>query len=245
MCRDSEDARLLGEALLGRPLERGNAKGIRLGVPRAQLWNDLDPQVASLCERALEALREAGAQTKEVSLDGVEHSLIATVLLLGIEGVPSTDPGVAAEIAPHLSPLIRGLRMYQLLMPAITLVKAERLRVQLRRSVARLLRDVDALVWPSVPAPAPPVEDATVTLPSGDYPADFANVRLGGIANLAGTPAVSTPCGLTEDGLPVGLQLLCAWNGDARLLDVAELFEAATGRRFVEVTPPLAQRAAA
>jgi aspartyl-tRNA(Asn)/glutamyl-tRNA(Gln) amidotransferase subunit A len=245
MCRDAGDTRLLGEALVGGALPSKEAPGLRLGVPRAQLWNDLDPQVERSCTAAIEALREAGLEVEEVTLAGVEHTVAATVLQLSLEGVPQTDPSAAAEIEPHLSPVVRALMKYQLLAPAAALVKAHRVRAQIRRSLAEVFADVDALAWPAFPAPAPPIENPTVRLPSGEHPADYANVRLGGIANLAGVPAISVPCGLTDTGLPVGLQVLAPWKEDARLLDIAELLEDVTERLHVEAMPPVAQKTAA
>lgn len=239
ICRDAADARLLGEAMLGAPLERASAKGVRIGVPTAQLWNDLDPDAERACTAALDALRNTGSDIKELSLDGVEHALIAALLALSLEMLPATKPEAAVQLAPHLSPLLTALTKAQLLMPALVLVKAERVRAQLRRSVAQAFEQVDVLAWPAIPAPSPPIEDPTVTLPSGRHPADYANLRLGGIANLLGVPAISIPCGFSADNLPLGLQLLAPWGEDARLLDVAELFEQETDRRYVEEAPAL------
>jgi Asp-tRNA(Asn)/Glu-tRNA(Gln) amidotransferase A subunit family amidase len=95
--------------------------------------------------------------------------------------------------------------------------------------------------WPTVPAPPPPITDPAVDLPSGRVPADYANVRQGGIGNLAGVPAISVPCGLTAERLPIALQLLAPWGEDELLLDVAELLEQATGRRHVDAIPPVAE----
>jgi Asp-tRNA(Asn)/Glu-tRNA(Gln) amidotransferase A subunit family amidase len=80
-----------------------------------------------------------------------------------------------------------------------------------------------------------------VELPSGRVPADYANVRQGGIANLAGIPAISVPCGLTAARLPISLQLLAPWGEDERLLDAAELLEQVTDRRHVDAVPPIAE----
>src|SRR5439155_7346527 len=60
ICRDASDARLLAETLLARPLEARPDARLRLGMPRAQLWNDLDPEVAEACARAGDELRGAG-----------------------------------------------------------------------------------------------------------------------------------------------------------------------------------------
>jgi aspartyl-tRNA(Asn)/glutamyl-tRNA(Gln) amidotransferase subunit A len=231
---------MVAASLAARPTD-----GLRIGVPKAQLWDDLDPEVERACADVLDRFGDRDVELADVSLAGVEHAVIATVLPLTLEGFPAAKPGAIAEIEPHLSPLIRGLMKNQLLVPAVALVKAERVRAQIRRSLADAFDRVDVLAWPTLPAPAPPIEEPTVQLPSGSYPADFANVRFGGIANLAGTPAVSLPCGWTQAGLPIGLQLMAPWGEDARLLDLAELLEQATERRYVDAAPPVAARAAA
>jgi len=87
-----------------------------------------------------------------------------------------------------------------------------------------------------VAAPAPPLSDTSVELPSGPTSADASNARQGAIANLTGAPAISVPVGLV-DGMPVGLQLLGPWGSDGRLLDAAEALERATDREFVELRP--------
>ena len=96
----------------------------------------------------------------------------------------------------------------------------------LRRSLVDACTQADVLVWPTVPAPAPPIEDTDrAACPPGAVPADYANVRMGGIANLTGAPALSAPVGLTSAGLPAGLQLMTHWRDPERLLDVADLLE--------------------
>lgn len=244
MCRDAADARLLAGAMLGRPLSSLRASGLKIGVPRT-MWEDLDPEVAAACRTALDALAEAGCELREITLEGTEHALSATVIRLTVEGMPSVKQEILREIEPQLSPLIRALLKYQLLLPASAVVKADRVRAQIRRSLADAFAQVDALAWPATPAPSPPIADPVVELPSGRYPADFANVRLGGLGNLAGVPAASVPCGLTGERLPIGLQMLAPWREDERLLDLAELLEQTTDRRFVDAAPRIAQTAAA
>jgi Asp-tRNA(Asn)/Glu-tRNA(Gln) amidotransferase A subunit family amidase len=239
-CRDAADARALASAMLALPLTDRRTEGLRIGVPEA-LWEDLTPEVAALCREALGALQEAGLQTGDVKLPGTELTRIATVLMIGIETSPAVKPGALAELEATLSPLGRALARYQLLVPAPAYKKAEWVRFKLRRSLADAFDDFDLIACPTTPAPAPPIENPTVELPSGPQPADYANVQLGGIANLTGVPAISVPCGFSSDGLPVGLQLMAPWGEDERLLDVAEAFERATSRQFVDAVPPIAQ----
>jgi Asp-tRNA(Asn)/Glu-tRNA(Gln) amidotransferase A subunit family amidase len=122
----------------------------------------------------------------------------------------------------------------------VAIAKAGEVRALVRRSLAELFERVDVLAWPTVAAPAPRLDDTSVELPSGRYPADYVNPRQGGIANLAGVPAISVPVGNSPEGLPVALQLIAAWGRDELLLDAAEALEGATERRWVDAAPALA-----
>ncbi|HEY7102449.1 MAG TPA: amidase family protein, partial [Mycobacteriales bacterium] len=144
----------------------------------------------------------------------------------------------------EISPINRGLTKYRMLIPAAVLKHAELVRTLTRRSLAAAFADVDVIAWPTVPAVAPPLEEPMVQLPSGALPADAANPRGAGLANLTGIPAVSLPVGF-EDGMPVGLQLQGAWGSDALLLDAAEALERATERRYVDAVSPVAGGAGA
>ena len=130
---------------------------------------------------------------------------------------------------------------YRMLLPAAVAVQAERIRTLMRRRLAALFEDVDAIAWPTIPAVAPPLEAPLVELPSGTLTADQANVRGAALANLTGIPAISVPVGLSSDELPIALQLQAAWGRDELLLDAAEALERANERRWVDSRPPLAQ----
>jgi Asp-tRNA(Asn)/Glu-tRNA(Gln) amidotransferase A subunit family amidase len=233
LCRDAADTRLLASVLCDRELPAGDGAGLVAGLVRSPFWEDLDPHVESACRDALTA---AGWRTEDVTLEGAEHAPVATVLRLTTEGAPSITPAELAEA----DPLLRALAKYQLLLPAHLLVRADRVRALLRRSAAEVFGRVDVLVWPTVPAPAPRIDNPSVELPSGIQPADAANVRQSGFGNLTGLPGMSVPVGLHPSGLPIGLMIQGAWGDDARVLDAAEHLERATDRAFVDAQPAFA-----
>jgi aspartyl-tRNA(Asn)/glutamyl-tRNA(Gln) amidotransferase subunit A len=144
------------------------------------------------------------------------------------------------RIDGELSPLGRGTLKYRMLMPAAAMIQASRVRTLLRRRLAELFEQVDVIAWPTIPAPAPPLDSPVVELPSGHLSADQANVRGAALANLTGIPSISVPVGLSDEGLPLALQLQAAWGRDELLLDAAEALERANDRRWVEARPPLA-----
>lgn len=228
--RDSDDARLLMEALMATTLPPGDAAGLRVGIP-SFFWDDLDHEVESACRAAIAS---AGWQTEDVDIAGEEHARIATALNLAVQALPEWP----LDDLDELDPVSRAYTKFSALIPAAALARAHRVRSQLRRSLAEVFGRVDMLALPTVPAPAPPIADPTVHLPSGPHPADRANVRQTGLGNLTGVPGVNVPAGLHSSGLPIGLQLMGPWDAEARLLDAARLIEQATSREFVDAVPP-------
>jgi aspartyl-tRNA(Asn)/glutamyl-tRNA(Gln) amidotransferase subunit A len=241
LCADAGDCRLLGSALFGAELRAGETSGLRIGVIRDQVSEDVTPAVREACEGAIEELREeTGGEVREIALPELQAATLATVLIANAEALGGVTTERLNDLDPELSPLGRGLLKYRLLLPAVATVKAQQLRTIARRHLVEVFADVDVIAWPTVPAPAPPLQAPLVELPSGTLTADQANVRGGALANLTGIPAISVPVG-SEEGLPIALQLQAAWGCDELLLDAAEALERANNRRWVEAVPPLAQ----
>jgi Asp-tRNA(Asn)/Glu-tRNA(Gln) amidotransferase A subunit family amidase len=242
LCADAADCRLLGSILFGEELAAGDAAGLRIGVVRDTVSEDVTPEVAEACDAAIEALRaETGGEVREIELPDLEAATLAAILIINSESMSGTRPEQLNRLHPELSPIARGTLKYRMLLPAAATAQAHRVRALMRRRLAALFADVDAIAWPTIPAPAPPLEAPLVELPSGTHTADQANVRGAGLANLTGIPSISMPVGLSGEGLPIALQLQAAWGADELLLDAAEALERANGRRWVESLPPLAK----
>ena len=233
VARDGGDVRLFATSLLQRPLPKQSGSGIRVGVVRDPFWHDINPEIAAAGENAL---RVSGWHVTEIN---IEHMELAGAAFLGRliaeAGVPPND------ILATLSAPTRALLLAGMLAPARFVPRADRVRAAIRESLARAFQSVDLLVWPTTPATAPSLDHPWVMLPSGHVAADTANVRHASLANLTGVPGISLPIGLDSAGLPIGLQLLAPWGGEARLLDATEYFERVTDRRFVDLIPPMAR----
>ncbi len=242
LCADAADCRLLGSVLCGEELTAGDASGLRIGVVRDPVSEDVTAEVREACEAAIDALRaDTGGEVREIVLPDLVPATLAAILLINAEGLEGTTPQQFNEMHSDLSPLARAVLKYRLLLPAPALVQAGRLRTLMRRRLTELFEQVDVIAWPTVPAPAPPLDSPMVELPSGAHSADQANVRGAALANLTGIPSISVPVGLGAEGLPLALQLQAAWGRDELLLDAAEALERANGRRWVESKPPLAE----
>ncbi len=241
LCADAADCRLLGSVLYGEELAVGDPSGLRIGLVRSEVSEDVAPEVRAACEAAIEALRaETGGELREIELPDLETAALAGILIINSESMSGTTPQQLNRLSPELSPIARGTLKYRMLLPAVATAQAQRVRTLMRRRLAALFAEVDVIAWPTVPAPSPPLEAPVVELPSGAIGADQANARSAALANLTGIPAISMPVGLSGEGLPIALQLQAAWGADELLLDAAEALEQANGRRWVESRPPLA-----
>jgi Asp-tRNA(Asn)/Glu-tRNA(Gln) amidotransferase A subunit family amidase len=241
LCADAADCRLLGSVLYGEQLAGGDAAGLRIGVVRDPVSTDVTPEVGAACEAAIEALRaETGGEVREIELPDLEAATLAAILIINSESMGGVTPERLNRLDPELSPIARGTLKYRMMLPATATVQSSRVRTLMRRRLASLFEQVDVIAWPTVPAPAPPLDAPMVELPSGINTADQANVRGAALANLTGIPSISMPVGLSDEGLPLALQLQAAWGRDELLLDAAEALERANGRRWVESLPPMA-----
>ncbi|HEU5142403.1 MAG TPA: amidase, partial [Solirubrobacterales bacterium] len=184
LCADAADCRLLAAAMFGEDLAPGEASGLRIGVVRDVVSEDVTPEVKEACEAAVEALRtETGGEVREIALPDLEAATVAAVLLINQEGLHGVGPEHLNRLHPELSPLARGTLKYRSLLPAAATVQADRVRTMTRRRLAALFEGVDVIAWPTVPAPAPPLDSPLVELPSGHLTADQANVRGAALAN--------------------------------------------------------------
>ena len=227
--RDAGDARLVAEALLARPLTAEPVRELRVGVVRDPYWSDCQPEVVTVAEQALAA---TGWSVRDITIDHLELAGAALMIRLGAEaGCPP------ALVLAALSPVTRAIMLANLLRPAPAVSRADRARAAIRRAVAVALDDVDVIAWPSVPAPAPPIANTFVEVPSGTMPADIVNMRQAVVGNVTGQPGISIPVGFVN-GLPIGLQLLGPWGEEARLFAAAQHVEDATDREFVDAIPP-------
>ena len=242
MCRDAADTRLLGEVLLGRPFSTRRASGLRLGIVRGSgATSTPTSRPAAATPWSAARRRRPGARGRA---RGARARRDRDRDPASARGNPRRAARLVAEIADQVSPISRALRKYQLLMPAARCrARGDRAR-ELRRSVARAFERVDALAWPATPAPAPPIEDPRVDLPSGRVPADAANTRLGGIGNLTGVPPLRCPSAY-PNGLPAGLQCSPPGTRTSACSTWPSCWSSRPGARYVEAVPPVAERATA
>jgi len=200
---------------------RESVKGLRVGVPREYFFDELDAEVASAVEDALQTIASLGAEIRDVKL-----------------GVPSDRTLQAAEsYAYHAENVARSPELYQAetvrrirsgeKVSAGEYIQWRRELEEGRRSIRAVFGEVDVLVTPTMPMAAPAIAELKAN-PDALRPAELRLLRNTRPFNVWGLPAISVPCGFTQSGLSIGLQIAGAhWREDL-VLRVAEAYEQAT-----------------
>jgi aspartyl-tRNA(Asn)/glutamyl-tRNA(Gln) amidotransferase subunit A len=202
-------------------------EGARLGIPQEFYFEQLDPEVRDSVRSAIQTLERAGAQVEEVSLPLSKYAAAAGRIISLTESAEIHEKFLKTRFADY-SPDVRADFVVGQLILGKHYMKAQRLRSLIRQEMAAALRRVDALVTPTVSIPAPRIGQKTADIGQETIDVMSALSRLTRPANLSGFPAVSMPCGFTQGGLPIGLQLTGRPFAEGTILQLAFAYEQET-----------------
>jgi aspartyl-tRNA(Asn)/glutamyl-tRNA(Gln) amidotransferase subunit A len=220
------DARLLHQAMsasTGADLP-GSARDLRLGIPRGYLTDLLDDDVRARFDEAAAALRGAGARLTDVSVPHASMTPAVYIHIHSSEGATFHARTLDSEPERYTPVVRRRLELGRYVL-AQDYARAMEGREVLRREVDAALEGCDALLLPTLPIPAPPIGAETMTIGGREEPVRALMLRLTQLFNVTGHPAISIPCGVTADGLPVGLQLVGHRSQTNDLLSTALVIE--------------------
>jgi aspartyl-tRNA(Asn)/glutamyl-tRNA(Gln) amidotransferase subunit A len=194
-----------------------SAKPLRVGS-LSNAWKKLDTRTEKPIRAALRAVHQLFAGTKPATLPEGPFEDAANVIM-SVEGASAfrelIRSGRVAQLADPLGQ-INGYVNEQI--GGADYVRALQVREILQQKMTDLFENFDVLVAASQPIVATPLEtnlETDLTFPD----------PLGGIGNLCGLPALSVPCGFTDDKLPVGLQFVGKAGNDAVVIRAARIYQ--------------------
>lgn len=237
LARSPQDAALLLDPIFvrgkkeprflpGRALPR--KRKMNLGIPKEFFWEVVDPEVRRMFEGALKLLEKQGARLMEISFPQMADTEDAGNQIAWAEAtVYHQEAGWYPERSEEYGEDVRTRLEMGSKVTAVSYLKAREFRDKFKAVFHETLaaNGIDALVTPTTPVAAPRIGEETVSIGARNHPVRALLLRLNRPANLVGAPAISMPCDLTRDGLPVGLQLIADWTEEARLLEIAARFE--------------------
>ena len=226
----------------------GNLAGLRVGVVKELQGEGYQPGVLARFEESLDLLRAAGAEVVEVSCPSFPVSLAAYYLIMPSEASSNlakfdgmrfglrVEPAEGAATAERVMAATRGAGFGSEVKRRIILGTyalsaghyeeyygaAQQVRTLVQRDFDAAFKQVEVLVSPTAPTTATLIGRKVENLME-NYLNDVATIP----ANLAGVPALSLPSGLSDDGLPVGFQVIAPARADDRVYRVGAALERA------------------
>jgi len=248
-----EDAQIVFEAIKGKDEKDSTSleaedrnfkldiKNLKIGIPKEYFIKGLDPEVEKTVKQAIDKYKEMGAQVMEVSLPHSEYALPAYYIIQPAEASANLAryDGIKYGLSEKGQDLLKGyLKTRQqgfgdevqrrIMIGTYVLsagyydayyLKAQKVRTLIKQDFDNVFKKVDVLMGPVSPTPAFKLGEKAAD-PLSMYLADIYTVS----ANLAGVPAISIPCGKTNN-LPIGLQIIGNQFDDEKILQVAKLYE--------------------
>ncbi len=223
----------------------GNVKGMKLGLPR-EYFEGLASETADLVMAAVEELKKLGCEVRDIQLPHTPFAVAAYYIIATAEasanlarydGVRYTTRSASAGT---LSDMYRQTRdegfgdecKRRIMLGTYVLsagyydayyLKAQKARRLITQDFEQAFEQVDAIVAPVSPFPAFKLGEM-VNDPTAMYLSDIYTVT----GDLAGIPCMSVPCGLTAQGLPVGLQILTRHFNESTMFRIADAYEKAS-----------------
>jgi aspartyl-tRNA(Asn)/glutamyl-tRNA(Gln) amidotransferase subunit A len=228
-------------------LLEGGIKGLKVGIPKEYRMDGAPPEIAALWDKGADWLKAQGSEIIEVSLPHTKYALPTYYIVAPAEcssNLARYDGvrfGRRAPNARDITDLYEKSRVAgfgaevqrRILIGTYVLssgyydayyARAQKLRTLIARDFTQAYEKCDVLLTPATPGPAFPVGDK-----SDDPVAMYLNDVFTVTVNLAGLPGLAVPAGLSETGLPLGLQLIGKAFDEATVLRAGLAIEQAAG----------------
>jgi aspartyl-tRNA(Asn)/glutamyl-tRNA(Gln) amidotransferase subunit A len=232
MTRTVEDAAILLEIISGYdPLDpysrnvdvprytealKSDIKSLRIGIPVNYFFEKVAPAVDEAVRAAVRNLERLGANIVDVEVPDISVHRATWLQIASPEAYSFHEQYLQKEGELYGAD-VRGRLEAGRVLRSVDYVRAQRVRTMMKHNCRKLFETVDVIVTPTVPVPAPRIEEAqSVARSLTQFTRYF---------NIVGLPAISIPCGFTYDGLPIGIQIAGKAFDESTVLRVAHAYE--------------------
>jgi len=216
-------------------------KGLSIGVPNTYYCESLEKDVAARFQESITCMKQLGAIVRPVAIELLREAAAATAIILFSESAASLEKwyrtrsaDLGADVAIRLD---AGARL-----TVTEYLKAQRIRTKVRAVFAGVFQKCDALITPQLPITAPLIGEDRVKINGHTESVPSALTRLTRINNLVGMPTLTVCCGLSSNGLPVGLQVTGKAFDESTILRIGHAYELHAGSPLLTQPPTALSR---
>ena len=218
-------------------------KGVKIGIPREYFISGIEQEVEDNVKKSIKLLEEAGAELQEISLPHTEYGIATYYIIATAEASANLERfdgiryGYRSKNSETLAQLYENSRAEgfgaeakrRIMLGTYVLSagyydayyrKGQRVRTLIKEDFDQAFKKVDVILTPTSPTTAFEIGEK-INDPLKMYLADIFTVS----ANLAGIPAISVPCGLSKEKLPIGLQIIGSAFGEEKIFQIAFALE--------------------
>lgn len=201
-----------------------DSKNLTIGIPETFFFENADEEILSSIDHMIEGLARSGARIRKVAMPSMEYTRTVSLTVQMPEALSYHNRYLESRGDLYSQDFRAGLALGQCLL-AEQYVRAKRFIETYRRDTDKVFADVDILLTPATPAIAPKIGVNEVTTDGYSEPAGNAITRYTSFFNMTGHPAITLPCGMHSQGLPIAAQLIGRHHEDEFLLAAAKLVE--------------------
>ena len=223
---------LVRQAHLVPSFSSGLNEPLRIGVVVDGSMGAVRSDVADVVEAAVSRLKSnPGLQIEKLRLGGLELGVFVAAVIAYVDLGAQHASTIRSRPQDYGEPARHIFRLGNLF-SGTDYVTAGRMRQLIIDRYLEAAGMFDLVVTPTLPVTAPLIGEDPLIPGDDNRLGLFSLIRFTALANLTGIPSASIPIGLSEDGLPVGLQVMGHRHGDMRMLAVAETVEETVGQHL-------------
>lgn len=200
-------------------------KGIRIGFDENYATKDVDTELGEAVCGAVELLQDLGAIIVEVTIPDMDTYVLAWPTICSAEAVAAHEVTYPSKRDDY-GPWFQGWLDMGADVTGAGYAEANKLRSECTGHLNRVLHDIDVLVCPSMSAPPHKVTPELLYGPKETRPARFQ--RFTAPFDYNGSPTLSVPCGMNNEGLPLSIQFVGKHLSEPLLCQVGYAYESAT-----------------
>jgi aspartyl-tRNA(Asn)/glutamyl-tRNA(Gln) amidotransferase subunit A len=205
----------------------GHVKGLRIGVVKEFIEAPIESQVKECVLKAIDKLKELGASISEISWPLYRYAM-AIASTIQMAEATAYHSRLIRENASKIYPPVRLRLEAGIFISATDYIQAQRARLLFYRQSLDLFKGVDVLAGPTAPVTAFPIGKTSLKIGNQNLNVVSLLTQYTRPFNLNGFPTITVPCGFSNDGLPIGLQLVGRPFNEETVLQVAHAYEQAT-----------------
>lgn len=235
LCKPSKDTKSTLD-ILSKSIDRGTSRRFSVGIPPDDYIEPLDNSVREKFWESLRKMEDNGWIIRRLNFKHFQELGICRYIILLSEAASFHSEWFKQKASDYSEELRRRI-MLGMLLPADIYIKAQRARSILIEEFLRSMKGLDIVACPTTSITAPSIDAKDVTINDKRMSVRVALLRLTEPFNALGFPAISIPCGISKDGLPIGLQLVARPYEESLLLSAAMELERIEG--FGYRRPPI------